>query len=149
MMTTIKGVEFDDFTAQYLVTALWAETVSLPVPEGELRDGKMDVDEDDPLYDIRDGDPYDSHFGLDDFTVDALLRAREDCVAFQGTHSDDLSDEDDSHAAHDFWLTRNGHGAGYWDGDYEESKGLRLTEGCKVFGELHVYVNDDGSLDFE
>ena len=34
---------------------------------------------------------------------------------------------------HDFFLTRNGHGAGFWDGDYE--KGDELTEIAKSFGD--------------
>lgn len=34
---------------------------------------------------------------------------------------------------HDFFLTRNGHGAGFWDGDYE--KGDELSEIAKGFGE--------------
>ena len=42
------------------------------------------------------------------------------------------------HAAHDFILTRNGHGAGFWDGDWHEPWGERLTELCKVFGPLEV-----------
>jgi hypothetical protein len=34
---------------------------------------------------------------------------------------------------HDFFLTRNGHGAGFWDGDYKN--GEKLTEIAKSFGE--------------
>lgn len=37
------------------------------------------------------------------------------------------------HIEHDFYLTRNGHGAGFWDGDYE--KGDELTKIAKSFGE--------------
>lgn len=37
------------------------------------------------------------------------------------------------HIEHDFYLTRNGHGAGFWDGDYE--KGEELTKVAKSFGE--------------
>lgn len=150
MMTTIKGVDIDDFTASYLVTSLWASTVSLPMPEDQLSKGYMDVDEDHPLHDIRDGDPYDDHFGLDDFTVEALRSACEDCTKFQEDNADDLSDENDGQTGHDFFLTRNGHGRGYWEpGDYEEAVGQRLTEGCKVFGEVYIFVDDEGALHFE
>jgi hypothetical protein len=46
---------------------------------------------------------------------------------------------------HDFWLTRNGHGAGFWDrgiGDYGDA----LTEHAHSFGASDVYVGDDGRL---
>ena len=49
-------------------------------------------------------------------------------------------------AAHDFILTRNGHGAGFWDGGWHAPWGDRLTEIAKRFGELHCYVGDDGLI---
>ena len=48
--------------------------------------------------------------------------------------------------AHDFWLTRNGHGTGFWDGDYPET-GDRLTELAKKFGECNLYVTDDNEIE--
>lgn len=47
--------------------------------------------------------------------------------------------------AHDFILTRNRHGAGFWDrgaGDVGE----RLSDMARPYGETDVYVGDDGSL---
>lgn len=50
-------------------------------------------------------------------------------------------------AAHDFILTRNGHGTGFWDsGRWAEPWGEKLTALCKHFGELHAYVGDDGLI---
>ena len=49
--------------------------------------------------------------------------------------------------AHDFWLTRNGHGAGFWDGRYSDTQlGDLLTEVAKKFGEAYLYVGDDGLI---
>lgn len=48
--------------------------------------------------------------------------------------------------AHDYILTRNGHGAGFWDrgaGDVGE----RLSDACQVWGEIDVYISDDGTLE--
>ena len=50
-------------------------------------------------------------------------------------------------AGHDFWLTRNGHGAGFWDrgdlwGPYEEM----LVNGSKSYGEFQLYRGDDGLI---
>ena len=41
-------------------------------------------------------------------------------------------------------LTRNDHGAGFWDGDYEH--GDRLTELSRKFKEVTAYVGDDGKI---
>ena len=48
------------------------------------------------------------------------------------------------HAAHDFILTRNHHGAGFWDGDWFEPYGSLLTDLAHTFPELELYLNDDG-----
>lgn len=42
---------------------------------------------------------------------------------------------------HDLWLTLHGHGAGFWDGDYE--KGDDLTAICEQLGELEDDLRDD------
>lgn len=53
---------------------------------------------------------------------------------------------DDQMAGHDFALTRNGHGAGFWDGDWAEPAATTLTEACKAFGEVSLYRGDDGRV---
>ena len=45
-----------------------------------------------------------------------------------------------------FWLTRNGHGAGFWDGDWDEPYDHILTEGSKMYGEIQTYLGDDGLI---
>lgn len=49
---------------------------------------------------------------------------------------------------HDFWLTRNHHGAGFWDRGYG-AVGKRLTDAAHAYGELHVWAGDDGKFYFE
>ena len=52
---------------------------------------------------------------------------------------------------YDFALTRNGHGAGFWD---RESEGLprvlgeALTRVCDGFPECNLYIGDDGKAYF-
>lgn len=46
-------------------------------------------------------------------------------------------------AGNDFALTRNRHGAGYWDGDLPEELGARLTEAAHRVGECWPYLGDD------
>lgn len=149
MSIKLHGINCDDFTVQYLITALWAETVSLPVSEEALVDGYMELDENHPLHGISEDDALDEHFDLSDFTQYAIRVAIADCAKFQDDNAKDLCDEDAGDAGHDFWLTRNSHDAGFWDGDYEERKGERLSEACAVFGELHIWVDEAGSLHFE
>ena len=60
----------------------------------------------------------------------------------------DLSEGDYwDYAAHDFILTRNGHGAGFWDGDWSELIATKLTELCKKFGEIQIYLSDENLLE--
>lgn len=42
---------------------------------------------------------------------------------------------------HDLWLTMHGHGAGFWDGDYQN--GDAITEVCKEFSEMEDDLRDD------
>ena len=48
--------------------------------------------------------------------------------------------------AHDWTLTRNRHGAGFWDGDWAEPWGQRLTDLAHSFGEISLYLGDDGLI---
>jgi hypothetical protein len=48
-----------------------------------------------------------------------------------------------SQCGHDFWLTRNRHGTGFWDRGYEESIANKLTELSKKAGEYYVYGDDE------
>src|SRR6266550_971373 len=55
------------------------------------------------------------------FTRASIAKAKADCLDFISAYSDDLSeyveicDRDDSSAGVDFYLSRNGHGAGFFD----------------------------------
>lgn len=46
--------------------------------------------------------------------------------------------------AHDYIMTRMGHGVGFWEtSDWEEEAGQKLTELCKKQGMLESYVGED------
>ena len=155
MYSKVSGVVLSDATVSYLETILWAETVSLPVPEDELVEGCMDVDDEHPLHGVADCEPLDAYFQISDFTVESLERAQEVVDDFfDQLDSAGLLDRanrfaNDDRIAYDFWLTRQGHGAGFWDGDYADDTddvGDALTEVAKGFGECYVDVGDDGQL---
>lgn len=50
-----------------------------------------------------------------------------------------------SNVGHDFWLTRAGHGAGFWDRGLGEV-GDKLSDAARAFGNLDPYVDDDGRV---
>lgn len=84
---------------------------------------------------------------IDDLAPETLEKAIVDCRDFQSNaiwlkHQNELSD---SQGGHDFWLTRNGHGAGFWDRD-ELSKEAQteLSDLSREFGEIDAYEGDDG-----
>ena len=70
----------------------------------------------------------------------------EDLESFRKQAGDLLNDIDEDQWAHDFWLTRNGHGAGFWGRGHPQGIGERLTELCKTFGEQYLIIGDDEML---
>ena len=60
-----------------------------------------------------------------------------------------LNDSNAERFGHDLWLTRNHHGAGFWDGDWPEDFGKIMTAFSSGMGEKHAYSNVDGDIDLE
>ena len=113
----------DQFTRAYLECALWSS---------------MDESDDSG------GNPMDDNYSIEDIAPETIDHAIEECKRFQAQAAG-MIESDPSRAGHDFWLTRNGHGAGFWDGDWPED-GDKLTELSKAFGETYLYVGDDGRI---
>lgn len=91
------------------------------------------------------GDPLDKNYSDSDIAPECREQMRKDVTAFLAASAEDVGTELER-AGHDFWLTRNGHGAGFWDGDWPEDAGERLTKASKVFGEVNLYLGDDGLI---
>lgn len=94
------------------------------------------------------GEPLDSNYSMDDLSPESIKQAETDWDNFVTQAGGLLDNLDLETVAHDFWLTRNGHGAGFWDGDYDKSIGEKLTKLSEQFGEINLYVGDDGKLYF-
>jgi hypothetical protein len=92
------------------------------------------------------GEPLDRNYDISDISDEAKRKSRRDVVDFIRKARRLLTDVSPNMAGHDFWLTRNGHGAGFWDGDYPEPIGEKLTEISETFGEAWMYVGDDGEI---
>ena len=113
-------VDFDMFTNSYVETALWSSS-----------------DEND--------EPLDKNYSAADIASDTIKKMENDTFEFLRQNWD-LVKMDLIDAGHDFWLTRQGAGAGFWDGDWPEAAGKRLTKSSKTFGETTLYVGDDGKI---
>lgn len=120
----------DEFTKGYIEAAFWTES-----DEDELND-----------------------LGVYDIAQSSLDTIVADCKRFQEENADSLAlaytseEYDASHAGHDYWLTRNGHGAGFWErqalDEIDNRLGDRLTvaSGSKS---IYVSVGDDKQIHFE
>lgn len=126
--TVYKGeLAMHEMTRHYLICALWSSSDN---------------------SDEQGGNPLDENYDLQDFSPEAVERAERDCTAFLSTYSDLIGNRYQQ-AGHDFWLTRNHHGAGFWGGNWNRNIGVVLTNASHAFGELHVVIGDDNKLHFE
>jgi len=69
-----------------------------------------------------------------------------DATEHRATTINSTEGDEWDYAAYDFILTRNHHGAGFWDGDWHDPWGDRLTELAHTFPQLESYLDDDGIL---
>lgn len=88
----------------------------------------------------------DGDFDRDDIDPKSKEDAKKDCDLFKSMIKDIINELDLSQIGHDFWLTRNGHGAGFWDGDYENSIETELMKATKNFKTKDIYKGDDGKI---
>ena len=50
------------------------------------------------------------------------------------------------HLGHDLWLTQNGHGAGFWDGDWQEPEATALDNAAKALRSTELYTDENGVI---
>lgn len=132
MTTAVPTAEQTDaFLSAYFDAVLWAN-VSWDTATGEAPEGFSSSDI--VLTDEQKAE----------LAIDALdfLTANADDVASLDRFSFSL--DPFSRSGHDFALTRNGHGAGFWDRGYGDV-GDRLTDASHAYGAIEIYatVTDD------
>lgn len=72
-------------------------------------------------------------------------KAAKDCQDFFNKIVDLEHNLTDEQLGHDFWLTRNGHGTGFWDRGLGEV-GKKLSNVARSFGPCELYVGDDNRI---
>lgn len=97
--------------------------------------------------DDRGGNPLDDTYYISDISDETWLEAIEDCDSFLESQAGDLEESGLGYEqiGHDFWLTRNGHGAGFWDRGLGDV-GDRLSKACEPYGSVDLYVGEDGQV---
>jgi len=118
--------QIDNFTRAYIECALWSSN-----------------DESDESG----GSPLEDNYSITDIAPETLQSIIKDCQNFQENAAEELaaSGLNDERAGHDFWLTRNHHGAGFWDEDLG-AIGKILTDKAHAYGGIDLYVGDDGQV---
>ncbi len=111
----------EDFIKAYVVCALWSST----------------DDHEKPL---------DETCGPEDVEETTLAGMREDCLDFIQANENDLLNLDAEQSGQDFWLSRNGHGAGWFDRGLG-ALGDRLQKASKVYGSYNLWLGDNGKID--
>ena len=125
-ITPMTEAQIEDFIEAYIECALWSTTDENGF---SLDDNYSDSDIDDESLKRMEDDCRD--FVLNEAWLEALQAGT--WTASQG--------------GHDFWLTRNGHGAGFWDrygnnGSLGYEHGRKLTDLAKIYGGVDLF--DDG-----
>lgn len=124
-----RNFEWSEFALGYLECALWSSTND-------------------------DGEPLDSYLGLEDFdptALQTLLIDVEDWLLAQkippeySYHKFGHDLYGYSQFGHDFWLSRNGHGAGFFDRG-SEAHWKKLQEAARIYREVNLYIGDDGKI---
>lgn len=113
----------DDFTKGYIEALLWAGVIH-------------EDDSNDDIYDI------------DDIDSDTMKEILADCEDFQNANAAELAETGVEYYAllgHDFYLSRNGHGTGFWDRGYGDV-GDTLHEASELYGSFSLTVSGDGKL---
>lgn len=147
---TYTRADREEFLAAYVEAAVWSST---DTPDGVMAE-PVELDSLDFVQE--------AYSVIDVFTPEAQEQILKDCMHFMDDNMSDLvfagtlyaksqrgtQWSGPSLAGHDFWLTRNHHGAGYFDRGLG-AVGDRLTEACKAYRELDLYVTDDQKIDIE
>lgn len=119
-MKTIEQIRLEEMLTGYIECALWSSM------HGEDHFDELDYDLSEPTRE-----------GMEEDCKRFLEKIDHASLRFEEMNPEQIG--------HDFWLTRNGHGAGFWDRGLG-GLGEVLTRISESFGEVDLYLGDDESI---
>ena len=120
-----KAINIDEILEGYLEAALWTE-------EENLTEENEDLDVN--IFNIASGSVEQAKKDIETFIANAGEDAINEAVEKNGL----------SHLGHDILLTRNRHGAGFFDHCYNNEK--KMMDAAQCLGEKYIYCGDDGKI---
>lgn len=147
-------VDIKSVMNSYLESAIWTEEERIKEEENSeysdmYGDNYDDIDnEDSSNVSIKALLPQ-TDFSIDNIADDSKIHAYYDIKKFLEYAGDAVKDIDASSLGHDIWLTRNHHGAGFFDRGYDSDVEKILMDSAHKLGEDSLYLGDDGYLHFE
>lgn len=147
----------------YITCALWTEEEKLKEEMG----GGFEFDDNDDLEDEENTDldklvklQANMHkknfhsFSEENIDANSLIQAYNDIKIFISNVRPEyiqlaIEDQGAERLGHDIWLTRNHHGAGFFDHSYDSEMEKSLTTAAHNLKEVNLYLGDDGYLYFD
>jgi hypothetical protein len=86
----------------------------------------------------------DANYDQDTIDPEEVAEIRNYVAEFVAGNAADLdaTGATDEQIGHDFTLTANGHGAGFWDRGYDKAVGDRLTDSAESYGEVNAWAEN-------
>ena len=150
----------------YIAAAIWTEEERL---KEDMNQG-FEIDNNDEPDDFEDSDNpelekliniqanmnkknFDS-FSEEDIDPNSLIQAYLDIKKFISDVDpqyiqEAIHDQGTERLGHDIWLTRNRHGAGFFDHFYDSDMEQALTKAAQELKEVNLYIGDDYMLYFD
>jgi hypothetical protein len=154
------GIPYEDIKKiikGYIDCALWTEEETLRdeyVGDDDMFNGEEDDDEIERLSRLSanlNSKNFDS-FTREDMEDNSVIKVYEDVKKFVEMATSAVRVAVDEHGAeqvgHDLWLSRNGHGAGFFDRGYDDEVEEMLMSSAKKLGGVDLYINDNVKLSF-
>lgn len=95
--------------------------------------------------------PFENLYNLSQIDAESRLRVVNDCHSFIDKALEHLENWSAEQAGHDFYLSRNGHGAGFFDRSEIANKETcnALQNICRQYGERYCFTIDDNTFGVE
>lgn len=85
-------------------------------------------------------------YNIYDFDDDIRNDIKKQIIWFVDLAKDSLNELSDTVIGHDLWLSRNGHGSGFFDRSLEKEDLDLINMLCKKLGEMYLDEDDDDRL---